>query len=52
MNNLDHAALAHAMLQQFCGIDIADSGYDLFKHTSYNSFITMLQDWGLISGAC
>ena len=52
MNNLDHAALAHAMLQQFCGIDIADSEYDLFKHMSYNSFITVLQDWGLISGAC
>ena len=34
MNNLDHAALAHAMFQQFCGIDIDDSEYDLFKHMS------------------
>ena len=44
-HDLNMAASAHAMLQQFNNIDIADHAYPLFEHMSIPSFLSILQAW-------
>lgn len=52
LHDLDMATTAHAMIEQFCNIDIAAHDYALFNHMSYNAFLTVLQSWESNTRCC